>query len=122
MQNFFKKLGIGYFIAAGTALVAFITAIIFLATYKGAMANNAAALVPQTIAIFLFAGLIIEAVVLVVPQYRFIHIAAMVMYALALFKEIVLIPPLIADEINNVHYQGGNLGLNVLYMVLLVIG
>lgn len=121
MQNFMKKIGVGYFIAAGTALVALITAFIFLATYKGAMANNAAALVPQTIAIFLIAGVIVEAVVLVVPQYRFIHIVAMVMYALALFKEIVLIPPLIADEINNVHYQGGNLGLNVLYMMLLVL-
>ena len=116
-----KKLGVGYFIAAGTALVALITAFIFFATFKGAMANNASALVPQTIGIFLIAGAIVEIAVLVVPQYRFIHIPAMVMYALALFKEIVLIPPLIADEINNVHYQGGNLGTNVLYMMLLVL-
>ena len=121
MQNFMKKLGVGYFIAAGTALVALITAFIFFATFKGAMANNASALVPQTIGIFLIAGAIVEIAVLVVPQYRFIHIPAMVMYALALFKEIVLIPPLIADEINNVHYQGGNLGTNVLYMMLLVL-
>ena len=121
MQNFFKKLGIGYFIAAGTAVVALLTAIIFFITYKGAMANNASALVPQTIGIFLIAGFIVELAVLVVPQYRFLHIAAMAMYALALFKEIVLIPPLIADEINNVHYQGGNLGTNVLYMVLLLL-
>ena len=121
MQNFMKKLGVGYFIAAGTALIALITAFIFFATFKGAMANNASALVPQTIGIFLIAGAIVEIAVLVVPQYRFIHIPAMVMYALALFKEIVLIPPLIADEINNVHYQGGNLGTNVLYMMLLVL-
>ena len=121
MQNFFKKLGIGYFIAAGTAVVALLTTIIFLVTYKGAMANNAAGLVPQTIAIFLIAGIVVEAAVLVVPQYRFLHIPAMAMYALALFKEILLIPPLIADEINNVHYQGGDLGTNVLYMVLLIL-
>ena len=121
MQNFFKKLGIGYFIAAGAAVLALITAIIFFPTYKAAMANNASALVPQTIGIFLIAGVIVEAALLVVPQYRFIHIGAMVMYALALFKEILLIPPLIADEINNVHYQGGNLGTNVFYMVMLVI-
>ena len=121
MQNFMKKLGVGYFIAAGTALVALITAFIFFATYKGAMANNASALVPQTIGIFLIAGAIVEVAVLVVPQYRFLHIPAMVMYALALFKEIVLIPPLIADEINNVHYQGGDLGTNVMYMLLLVL-
>lgn len=121
MQNFFKKLGIGYFIAAGAAVLALITAIIFFPTYKAAMANNASALVPQTIGIFLIAGVIVEAALLVVPQYRFIHIGAMVMYALALFKEILLIPPLIADEINNVHYQGGNLGTNIFYMVMLVI-
>ena len=121
MQNFMKKLGVGYFIAAGTALVALITAFIFFATYKGAMANNASALVPQTIGIFLIAGAIVEVAVLVVPQYRFLHIPAMVMYALALFKEIILIPPLIADEINNVHYQGGDLGTNVMYMLLLVL-
>ena len=121
MQNFMKKLGVGYFIAAGTAIVALITAIIFFATYKGAMANNASALVPQTIGIFLIAGAIVEVAVLVVPQYRFLHIPAMVMYALALFKEIILIPPLIADEINNVHYQGGDLGTNVMYMLLLVL-
>ena len=121
MQNFFKKLGVGYFIAAGAAALALITAIIFFPTYKAAMANNASALVPQTIGIFLIAGVVIEAALLVIPQYRFIHIGAMVMYALALFKEILLIPPLIADEINNVHYQGGNLGTNVFYMLMLVI-
>jgi hypothetical protein len=121
MQNFFKKLGIGYFIAAGAAVLALITAIVFFPTYKDAMATNAASLVPQTIGIFLIAGVVVEAAVLVVPQYRFIHIGAMVMYALALFKEILLIPPLIADEINNVHYQGGNLGTNVFYLVMLVI-
>ena len=119
--NFFKNKAIGYYLVAANILLSIVLAIIFLATYKGAMANNAGAYVPETIAIFLFAGAIIEAVVLVIPQYRFVHIAAIVMFSLALFKEVFLIPNLIADEINNVHYQGGNLGTQVFYLVTLII-
>ena len=119
--NFFKNKAIGYFLVAADIVIALVLTIVFFATYKGAMANNAASLVPETIAIFLIAGMIVEAAVLVVPQYRFIHVVGMVMYALALFKEVLLIPNLIADEINNVHYQGGDLGTQVFYLVTLII-
>ena len=121
MKNFLKNKAIGYYLVAANVILPIILAIIFLATYKGAMANNAGAYVPETIAIFLIAGAIIEAVVLVIPQYRFVHVAGIVMFALALFKEVFLIPNLIADEINNVHYQGGNLGTQVFYLVMLFI-
>ena len=119
--NFIKTKAIGYFLVAANVVLALILAIVFFATYKGAMANNAAALVPETIGIFLIAGAIVEIAVLVLPQYRFIHIVALVMFGLALYKEIILIPNLIADEINNVHYQGGNLGTQIFYLVLLII-
>ena len=118
--NFFKNKAVGYFLVAANVVLALILALIFLATYKGAMANNASAYVPETIAIFLFAGAIIEVVVLILPQYRFVHIAAIVMFALALFKEVFLIPNLIADWVNNVFYQGGDLGTNVFYLVMLI--
>lgn len=121
IKEFLKNKGLGYFIVAADILLALILAIVFLLTYKGAMANNAASQVPETIAIFLFAGIIVELAVLVVPQYRFIHIAAIVMFGLALFKEVILIPNLIADEINNVHYQGGNLGTSLFYLITLII-
>ena len=121
MKNLIKNKAIGYYLAAANIVLALILTVVFFATYKGAMANNAASLVPETIGIFLIAGAIIEAVVLVLPQYRFIHVAAIVMFALALFKEVILIPNLIADEINNVHYQGGNLGTQVFYLVFLII-
>ena len=121
ISNFFKNKAIGYFMVAADIVIALVLTIVFFMTYKGAMANNAASLVPETIAIFLIAGMIVEAVVLVIPQYRFVHIAGMVMFALALFKEILLIPNLIADEINNVHYQGGNLSTQVFYLVTLII-
>ena len=121
IKEFFKNKAIGYYLAVANIVLALVLAIVFFATYKGAMANNAASLVPETIGIFLIAGAVIEAVVLVLPQYRFIHIGALVMFGLALYKEILLIPNLIADEINNVHYQGGNLGTQVFYLVMLII-
>ena len=121
IKEFLKNKGIGYFIVAATALVSIILAIIFLLTYKGAMANNAASQVPETIAIFLFAGAIIEIVVLFIPQYRFVQVAAIAMFGLALFKEVILIPNLIADELNNVHYQGGDLGTSMFYLITLIL-
>jgi len=119
--NFFKNKAIGYFLVAANIVIALVLTFVFLGTYKGAMANNAASLVPETIVYFLLAGIVVEIVVLIVPQYRFVHIVAMVMFALALFKEVLLIPNLIADEINNVHYQGGDLGTQVFYLVTLII-
>ena len=119
--DFIKSKSAGYFIVVADALLALITAIIFFATYQDAMATNATANVPETIGIFLLAGFVIEIVVLIIPQYRFIHIVAIAMFALSLYKEIFLIPNLIADRINNVQYQGGNLDTNIFYLVMLFI-
>lgn len=119
IMNFFKNKAVGYFIVAADALIAIILTIVFFATYKGAMAFSAVA--PEILGIFLLAGAIVELVVLVLPQYRFIHIAAIVMFSLALFKETLLIPNLIADYVNNVFYQGGNLGVNVFYLVTIIL-
>ena len=121
IKEFLKNKGIGYYIVAGDILLALILAIAFLLSYKGAMANNAASQVPETIAIFLFAGIAVELAFLFIPQYRFVHVAGIVMYGLALFKEVILIPNLIADEVNNVHYQGGNLGISLFYLITLLV-
>ena len=121
IKEFLKNKAIGYYIAAANIVLALVLTLIFFLTYKGAMANNAAGSVPETIGIFLIAGAIVEAVILVLPQYRFIQVAAIAMFGLALYKEILLIPNLIADFINKVFYQGGNLGTNVFYLVMLLI-
>ncbi len=121
IKEFFKNKTVGYYIAIADAVLALVLAIIYFATYKTAMANNAAANIPETIGIFLLAGFVVECVLLVLPQYRFIHVIALVMYGLALYKEILLIPALIADWANNVFYQGGNLGTNVFYLVTLLL-
>ena len=125
MSKFFKKLienkSVGYYMAAGIALLAFITAIFFIATQEGNMGNYAAGVGPETIGVFLLAGFIVELVALLLPQYRFIHIVALAMYGLAFYKETILIPDFIAGKINNVEYNGGSFGLNMTYFVLLFI-
>lgn len=121
VKEFLKSKTPAYYIAAADALLALVLAIVFFLTYKGAMANNAASSAPETIGIFLLAGFVVEVAALVLPQYKFIHIGAVVMYGLALFKEVILIPALIADWANNVKYQGGDLGTNVFYLVVLLL-
>ena len=115
----FKNKAIGYYLVAADVLLALILALIFFATYKSAMTYGA--VTPEIIGMFLIAGAIVEAVVLVLPQYRFVHIVGIILLGVALFQEVYLIPNLIADEINNVHYQGGDLKTNVFYLVTIII-
>ena len=121
MLNFLKKRSVGYFIVLVDAILALVTALVFFPTYGGAMANGMEDFAPVTIGIFLLAGFVVEAVVLVLPQYRFIHLGAIALFGLSLYKEIIVIPPLIADFINNVHYQGGDLGINIFYLVMILL-
>ena len=118
IKNFLKNKSVAYYMVACNVVLALFLTIFFFATFKKAMPNNAAGLAPQTIGIYMIAGLAIELVVLALPQYRFVHIAAVVMFGLSLYKEVIIIPNLIADQINNVFYQGGHLGISSVYIVL----
>lgn len=126
IKEFLKHRTIGYFMVAGLALVSLIVAIIFFAGYQNPslaaqMGNKAEGFAVETIGIFLLAGFVVELVVLVVPQYRFIQIGAVAMFALAFYKEVLIIPDFIAGMINNVMYNGGNLGFNMfLFFALLI--
>ena len=121
MMNFIKNKSIGYFMTAGLALLAIITAIFFIATSKGNMGNYATGVAPDTIGVFLIGGFVVELAVLAIPQYRFIHLFAVVLFGYAFYKETILLPDFIAGKINNVEYNGGNFGLNIAYFVLLFI-
>ena len=131
MMNFLKNKSVGYYITAGIALISLILAIIFFATYNNPaladennvlpMGNKAAGLAPETIGIFLIAGVVAEVALLVAPQYRFIHLIAVVMFSLALYKEVIIIPDFIAGKANNVEYNGGNFGLNMFFLIVLLI-
>lgn len=116
-----KNKKIGYYLVMANAVLALVLGIFFFATYKDSMANNAWGMVPETIGIFALAGLALELVVLVLPQYSLIHVGALVMFGLSFYKEVITIPNLIADEVNNVHYQGGSLPNNIVYIVLQIL-
>ena len=129
--DFLKNKSIGYYFVAGIALFALIVSIVFFATYSNPaldpifqndpMGNKADGLVAVTIGIFLLAGAVIEFVVLVIPQYRFIQIAAIAMFGLALYKDLMIVPDFFAGVANNVMYNGGNLELNMFYLVSIVV-
>ena len=124
-MNFIKKFisnkALGYFLIAGSALLALIMGIVFFVSYKGTMPNSAAGAVPETIGIYLLAGAAIELVVVVLPQYRFVHLGALVMWCLSLIKEVFVFAPLMAGKINNVEYEGGNFGYHVVYLIVIFV-
>lgn len=121
MQKFFKGKKAGFYLMIADAILALIFGIIFFATYKSSMANNASAHVPEVIGICAILSFAIEAVALAVPEHKWVHVGALLAICFSLMKEIYLIPNLIADQINKVEFQGGNFPMNVFYLVTLVI-
>ena len=125
--DFIKNKGVGYFITAGIALFALIVSIVFFATFKNPaldpifgnnpMGNKADGLLAVTIGIFLLAGAFVEMAVLVIPQYRFIQLIAILMFGLAFYKDVMIMPDFFAGIANGVMYNGGNLGLNMFYLI-----
>ena len=126
LDKFLKNKGIGYYLVAVATLLALITAIVFFMTYKtptleAQMGNKASGFVVETIGVFLIAGVVVELVVLAMPEFRFFQIAAVVMFGLAFYKDILVIPDFIIGKINNVEYNGGNFGLNMFFFVAILL-
>ena len=123
IKDFLKNKAIGYYIVAGIVLLSLIFAIIFLATYNNPaipsvndahpMGNKAESFVPETIVIFLIAAMLVEAVLLVVPQYRFLQIIAVLLFGLSFYKDVLIMADFFAGMSSGVLYNGGNLGLNL---------
>ena len=131
IKDFLKNKAIGYYIVAGIVLLSLIFAIIFLATYNNPaipsvndahpMGNKAESFVPETIVIFLIAAMLVEAVLLVVPQYRFLQIIAVLLFGLSFYKDVLIMADFFAGMSSGVLYNGGNLGLNLFYFFTLLI-
>ena len=126
IKEFLKNKSFGYYIVAGIALFALIVSIVFFASYRNPdlpsqMGNKAEGFVVETIGIFLLAGVLVELVVLLLPQYRFIQIVAIAMFGLAFYKDLLVIPDFFAGIANNVMYNGGNLGLNLFLFISIII-
>lgn len=126
LEKFFKNKAVGYYLVIAAALLSIITAVVFFLTYRNPdlvtqMGNKASTYVPETIGVFLIAGFVVELVVLVGPKNRFFQIAAVAMFGMALYKDILIIPDFIVGKINKVEYNGGNFGLNMYYFISLLI-
>lgn len=129
MKDFFKNKQIGYYIVAFDIVLAIFLGIFFFATYKEfpagyggiGMASNAYAHVPEVIGLFMFLGAVVDAVVLLLPEFIWVHLFAIGAYCVSLMKQVYCIPNLIADEVNNVHYQGGSLPLCLSWLIITII-
>ena len=126
LEKFLKNKGIGYYLVAIATLLALITAIVFFFTYRNPsldaqMGNKASGYVVETIGVFLIAGVVVELVVLAMPEFRFFQIAAVVMFGLAFYKDILIIPDFIIGKINRVEYNGGNFGLNMFFFIAILV-
>ena len=126
LDKFLKNKGIGYYLVIVATLLALVTAVVFFLTYRNPtleaqMGNKASGFVVETIGVFLIAGVVVELVVLAMPEFRFFQIAAVVMFGLAFYKDILVIPDFIIGKINNVEYNGGNFGLNMFFFVAILL-
>ncbi|MCQ2086767.1 MAG: hypothetical protein MJZ37_01640 [Bacilli bacterium] len=117
IKKFFANKTVAYYIAICDAVLALVLGIIYVATMKTAIGNNAAGNVPESVGIYLLAGAAVQAVLCVLPQYRFVGIFAIVLFGLSLYKEVFLVPDFIAGLANGIEYNGGNAALNIFYLV-----
>ena len=131
IQRFLKSKAIGYYMVAGVFLIGLILTIVFFNTYNNpnipsindapVMGNKSTSYVPVTIGIFLIAGLVIELVVLAMPEFRFFHLAAIVMFGLAIYKDVLIMGDFFAGMGTGVFYNGGNVALNFFYFLTLIV-
>lgn len=121
IKNFFKGKKVAFYIMMADAFLAFVVGILFLATKGMSLANSASTHQPDLVWVFAFAGVILEIAALIVPKYKWVHLFALAFYCLSFSKELELIPPVIADQVTGVHFQGGSFAVQLIYLILLVI-
>lgn len=129
MLNFLKSKKVGFYIVLADIILAVFLGIFFFATYKNfapgyggqGMASNAYANVPEVIGLFIILGAVIDIVALLMPEFLWIHLVAILAYCVSLMKQIYCIPNLIADEINDIHYQGGSFPLNLAWLIIQIV-
>ena len=126
-EKFFKNKTVGYYIATFVAVLALVTIIVFFTGYNKpdittVMGNKAESFVPVTIGIFMVAGFVVQLVVLAVPEFRLFQFAAIIMFGLALYKDILIIADFIAGLANNgVMYNGGDVNFNMFIFIAILI-
>ena len=107
-----KNKALGSYLCLAAALVALVTAIVFLATQAAAAPLGHTGIMPG---IVLLAGVAAAIVFFLVPA-PFGALVQAVIYNAALYLVVVQLYFVFADVINHVTYTGGNAGLCVFYM------
>ena len=121
ITNFLKSKSLGYYFVAGIALLSLVFGIVFFATSKGTFPNSAASIVTDTIGIYLLITFVIEVVVLIFPQYRFVHLVAIFMLFVSFATEALIFAPLVADKVNNVAFQHGDFGYHLFFTIIILV-
>lgn len=119
--NFFKNKAIGYYLACGAALLAFVLMIVVYATISFSMPNSAGSKGPDTIGVFLICGLIVQIAFLVAPAYGIIQFIALILFGFAFYKELYCCPQVLAAIVTGVAYEGGSLPAHLAYIILFIL-
>jgi len=107
-----KNKALGSYLCLAAALVALVTAIVFLATQATAAPLGHDGTAPGLV---LLVGVMAAAVFFLIPV-RFAALIQTIIYSVALYLVVVQLYFVFADVINHVTYAGGNAGLCVFYM------
>ena len=121
MAKFLKNKAIGYYLAFAAAVLALIFIPIFFGTLGTSMPNSAASKTPQTIGIFMIAGLVAQICVLVLPEYGIIQAVALVLFGFSFYKELICCPQVLAAIVTGVAYEGGSLPAHLTFIILEVL-
>lgn len=116
MEKFFKNKAFGYYLIVAEAVLALVFGLIYMATFQGAIGNNASGNVPESVGIYMLAGAAVAIVACVLPQYKVINFIAVILFGLSLYKEVFLIPDFIAGLANGIEYNGGSAKMNIFYL------
>ena len=88
LKKIFKGKKVGFYLMMLDAILALIFGILFLATYKSSMANNAVPHTPEVIGICALLCFVIEVVALAMPEHKWIHLGALLAMCFSFMKQI----------------------------------
>lgn len=118
MKTYFRDKGLGWYILSGAAFLALVLAIVVFATWDTAMPNVVAD--GYIVGIVLLVAVALHLVFSFV-SVRFAAIPAVALYMVTFGLVLMRIAATVADEFNNVHYQGGDFGTCIAYAVLTLV-
>ena len=107
--------GTGYWLCAAASACALVVGIIVLATQGMALTVDVAGQ-GWTVSVMLFIGFAVNVVLTFFPM-RFASAVSVLFYSIAFGFAINLALGAIADQINQVHYQGGDFGMTMFYVI-----